>query len=74
MTESLTKLGHQVIDVSHIQNLVRGLVAGEAKGRDLVFNVREGVFGSAKEVPISAFLEANREPYMFSLPMRLVRR
>ena len=64
--ESLTKLGHQVIDVSHVQNLARRLVAGEGKGWDLVFNVSEGVFGKAKEVQIPALLEAYRIPYTFS--------
>lgn len=68
ISESLTRLGHRVIDVSHVQNLACCLVAGEAKGWDLVFNISEGVFGRAKEIQIPALLEAYRVPYTFSDP------
>ncbi|KAF3915615.1 hypothetical protein ABW21_db0208229 [Orbilia brochopaga] len=66
VSQSLKRLGHEVIDVSHVKNLAKRLVAGEGDHWDMVFNLSEGVFGNAKEVQVPALLEAYRIPYTFS--------
>ncbi|EPS39488.1 hypothetical protein H072_6694 [Dactylellina haptotyla CBS 200.50] len=66
VTQSLRRLGHDVIDVSHVRNLARRLVAGEGEDWDMVFNLCEGVSGNAKEVQVPALLEAYQIPYTFS--------
>ncbi|KAK6527564.1 hypothetical protein TWF694_004548 [Orbilia ellipsospora] len=66
VTQSLQRLGHEVIDVGHVRNLARRLVQGEGDHWDMVFTISEGVFGNAKEVQVPALLDAYQIPYTFS--------
>lgn len=63
---SLKTLGHHVTLVPGIQALVQNLAAGKNKHWDLVFNMAQGFYGSARESQVPALLEAYQIPYTFS--------
>ncbi|CAG8895008.1 unnamed protein product [Penicillium egyptiacum] len=66
IANALGQLGHRVIHVPGIKNLVGHLAAGEEKNWDLVFNFSEGFRGSARESQVPALLEAYGVIYTFS--------
>ncbi len=63
---TLKKLGHEVERIGHIRSLVNALAKG--KRWDLVFNIAEGVGGTAREAQIPCLLDAYEIPYTFSEP------
>lgn len=63
---TLESLGYHVTRVSGIQSLVQQLAAGKHKSWDLVFNMSQGLYGSAREAQVPAILEAYQIPYTFS--------
>lgn len=64
LTNAMQRLGFEVDRIGHVQNLVARLAKGERW--DLVFNIAEGMFGSAREATIPALLDAYRIPYVFA--------
>jgi D-alanine-D-alanine ligase len=56
--------------VGHARQLVRALAEG--RRWDLVFNIAEGLYGTAREALVPALLDAYRVPYTFSPPDVLV--
>lgn len=64
---ALHELGHQTVRVGHLRQLLTRLVAGERW--DLVFNIAEGLHGSAREAQIPAVLDAYEIAYTFSDPL-----
>lgn len=69
ITETLTQLGHEVIQIGNIFSLVRFLTAGDRV--EMIFNISEGMYGRARESQIPGVLEAYRIPYTFSDPHTL---
>ncbi|MFB3925389.1 MAG: ATP-grasp domain-containing protein [Syntrophales bacterium] len=69
ITETLAGLGHEVIRIGGIFELVDRLSSGETW--DLVFNISEGLYGRSREAQIPAVLEAYNIPYTFSDPLTL---
>jgi len=67
--EALNLLGHDVIDIGNIKDLLRFCAAG--KRVDLVFNMAEGRHGRARESQVPNLLEAYQIPYTFSDPLTL---
>jgi len=65
----LAALGHQPERIGAVTQLVPRLAAGERW--DLVFNIAEGMHGSARESQVPALLDAYRIPYTFSDPVVL---
>lgn len=63
---TLNSLGHQVILVPGITSLVQHLASGDQRDWDLVFNVAQGFFGSAREAQVPALLEAYQVPFTFA--------
>ena len=61
---ALQKLGHSVIKIGNIKDLIRFLADG--KKVDLVFNMAEGREGRARESQVPNLLEAYNIPYTFS--------
>ncbi|MFO7675150.1 MAG: D-alanine--D-alanine ligase [bacterium] len=66
---ALAELGHEVVRVGHIRDLVARLAAGERW--DMVFNIAEGLIGPGREAQVPALLDAWRIPYTFSGPVEL---
>src|SRR5262245_45600064 len=69
LQQTLATLGHDSIDIGHIQNLAERVTTGERW--DLVFNIAEGVRGVSRESQVPALLEAYEIPYTFSDPLTL---
>lgn len=63
---ALQKYGHTTIRVGNLSLLVAALANGEHKQWDLVFNMCEGMYGSAREAQVPALLEAYQIPFTFS--------
>jgi D-alanine-D-alanine ligase len=64
IADVLTARGHEVVRIGGIEALAEHLVGG---GRpDWVFNIAEGVYGTAREAQVPALLDAYRIPYCFS--------
>ncbi|KAL4793553.1 glutathione synthetase ATP-binding domain-like protein [Aspergillus venezuelensis] len=63
---TLKNLGHKTILVPGIKDLVQHLASGNQRQWDLVFNVAQGFFGSAREAQVPALLEAYRVPFTFA--------
>lgn len=61
---ALKKIGYETCRVGNIKNLVTCLAKGERW--DLVFNIAEGLYGSAREAQVPAILDAYKIPYTFS--------
>ncbi len=64
LESTLIALGYQVEKVGNIYQLVQQLAKG--KRWDLVFNIAEGLHGSARESQVPALLDAYQIPYTFS--------
>ncbi|MDA1370370.1 MAG: D-alanine--D-alanine ligase [Proteobacteria bacterium] len=62
--QALTNLGHQADRIGNIRQLVGRLAAGNSW--DLVFNICEGLYGTAREGQVPAILEAYGIPCTFS--------
>ena len=62
--EALHALGHDTVRIGHVRQLVARLSAGERW--DLVFNICEGLHGTARESQVPALLEAWGIPCTFS--------
>ncbi|KAL4950717.1 glutathione synthetase ATP-binding domain-like protein [Aspergillus filifer] len=63
---TLKSLRHQAILVPGIKALVQRLAKGDQRQWDLVFNVAQGFFGSAREAQVPALLEAYQVPFTFA--------
>ena len=64
IAQFLTKQNHTVQRVCGLFDLISELQKGTRW--DLVFNIAEGVYGSAREAQIPSLLEAHRIPFVFS--------
>lgn len=64
LAEAIAGLGHEVIRIGGIYDLVPRLAKGESW--DLVFNITEGLYGRSRESQVPALLEAYEIPYTFS--------
>ncbi len=64
LAETIGSLGHEVVRIGNIFELVRRLAAGERW--ELVFNVTEGMLGRSREAQVPALLEAYGIPFTFS--------
>lgn len=62
--ECIIKMGFEVERIGNIKNLTKLLCSG--KKWDLVFNIAEGLYGSAREAQIPCLLDAYGIPYTFS--------
>jgi len=69
ISEGLTQLGHEVIQIGDLPALVRFLTVDEKV--EIIFNMSEGRYGRARESQIPRVLEAYRIPYTFSDPHTL---
>lgn len=63
---TLEKMGHRVTLVPGIHSLVQHLAAGNEMDWDLVFNMAQGLHGSARETQVPALLEAYQIPCTFA--------
>src|SRR5208283_2947169 len=66
---ALRELGHQTQRVGNGRQLVDRLAAGDRW--DLVFNIAEGLHGTAREAQVPAILDLYEIPYTFSDPLVL---
>ena len=64
LTSTLHSLGHRVVQVGHIKNLVACLAKGSHEAWDLVFSTSEGIHGLAREAQVPALLEAYEIPFV----------
>jgi D-alanine-D-alanine ligase len=69
LLRTFAALGHDPVDIGHLQNLTERVVRGERW--DLIFNIAEGVRGVGREAQVPALLEAYDIPYTFSDPLTL---
>lgn len=65
--EALQSLGHQTDRIGHAKALVKRLAAGDRW--ELVFNICEGMYGTAREAQVPALLDVFDIPYTFSDPL-----
>lgn len=61
---ALHELGHETVRIGHVRELTVRLGKGERW--DLVFNIAEGLNGTARESQVPCLLDAYRIPYTFS--------
>lgn len=61
--------GHEAVRIGSAQRLIERLAAGERY--DLVFNIAEGLKGTARESQVPAILDVYGIPYTFSDPLVL---
>lgn len=61
---AIKAIGYEPERIGNIKKLVNSLAIG--KRWDLVFNISEGLYGSARESQVTALLDAYRIPYVFS--------
>ena len=66
---ALREIGHQTDRVGNGRQLVDRLAAGDRW--DLVFNIAEGLHGTAREAQVPAILDLYEIPYTFSDPLVL---
>ncbi len=66
LEEAIASHGHTVERVGNIWRLTEMLAAG--KRWDMVFNIAEGLHGTAREAQVPALLDAYNLPYTFSAP------
>lgn len=64
LTSTLQSLGHTVIPIGDIKNLVSCLATGKHHTWDLVFSTSEGIYGLAREAQVPALLEAYQIPFV----------
>ncbi len=67
--EAIRQLGHEPVRIGNIRQLVQKLAAGDRW--ELVFNIAEGCFGTARESQVPALLDAFCIPYTFADPLTL---
>lgn len=65
--QALRALGHEPVRIGHARQLVTALARGERW--DLVFNIAEGMYGTAREAQVPALLDVFNLPYTFSDPL-----
>jgi len=65
----LKGLGHEVVRVGHVKDLVRELTEG--RSWDLVFNIAEGLHGLGREAQVPGVLDAFGIPYTFGDPLTM---
>ncbi|PKY01778.1 glutathione synthetase ATP-binding domain-like protein [Aspergillus campestris IBT 28561] len=63
---ALKRLGHTVVQLPGITSLVQSLATNRNKEWDLVFNMSQGFYGSAREAQVPALLDAYQIPYTFA--------
>ena len=63
---SLKSLGHSVIRIGDIEQLVKSIANGDYAEWDLAFSISEGFRGTAREAQIPGLLEAYNIPRVFS--------
>ncbi len=63
---TLQSLGYKAIRIGNIHNLTNYLASGNRC--DIVFNICEGMNGTAREAQVPCLLDAYRIPYVFSGP------
>ena len=63
---ALKRLGHTVVQLPGITSLVQDLAINKNKEWDLVFNMSQGFYGSAREAQVPALLDAYQIPYTFA--------
>ena len=64
LTSTLQSLGHTVVQVGDIKDLVKCLAKGSHQVWDLVFTTSEGMYGLAREAQVPALLEAYQIPFI----------
>ncbi len=64
---ALVQLGHRADRIGNVRQLVGRLARGDRW--DLVFNIAEGLHGTAREAQVPAVLDAFQIPYTFSGPL-----
>ena len=69
ITETLTMLGHEVIQIGNMPAMLKFLTTEERV--EMIFNMSEGRYGRARESQIPGVLEAYQIPYTFSDPHTL---
>ena len=69
LCDALSSLGYEPVRIGNIRALAGRLAAGERF--DAVFNICEGLKGTAREAQVPALLEAYDIPYVFSDPLTL---
>jgi len=67
--DSLKNLGFRTERIGNIKSLIQKLALGESW--DLVFNIAEGMLGTAREAQVPSLLDAYGIPYIFSDPLVL---
>lgn len=66
LTWALESLGHTVVQVGDIKDLVACLAQSSHNSWDLVFSTSEGIHGLAREAQVPALLEAYEIPFIGS--------
>ncbi|CAL8578813.1 hypothetical protein XPA_004586 [Xanthoria parietina] len=66
LTWALESLGHTVVQVGDIKDLVACLAQSSHQSWDLVFSTSEGIHGLAREAQVPALLEAYEIPFIGS--------
>src|SRR4051812_32327274 len=66
---ALCELGHTTDRIGHARNLIERLAAGDRW--DFVFNICEGLYGTAREAQVPAILDVFEIPYTFADPALL---
>ncbi|KAI4284737.1 MAG: hypothetical protein L6R38_001193 [Xanthoria sp. 2 TBL-2021] len=64
LTSALQSLGHTVVQVGDIKDLVACLAINSHQTWDLVFSTSEGLYGLAREAQVPALLEAYEIPFV----------
>lgn len=67
IADALIRLGHVPDRIGHARQLIQRLAAGDRW--DLVFNICEGLHGTARESQVPAILDVYEIPYTFSDPL-----
>ena len=63
---ALEMLGHKVVQIDGIKNLVKNLASERYREWDLVFNIAEGMHGLGREAQVPSLLEAYEIPFTFA--------
>lgn len=67
LEQALQELGHTTERIGHARQLIAAVAAG--RRWDLVFNICEGLHGTARESQVPAILDVYDIPYTFSDPL-----
>ena len=63
---ALEMLGHKVVQIDGIKNLVKNLASERYREWDLVLNIAEGMHGLEREAQVPSLLEAYEIPFTFA--------